>query len=97
MRSSRAAEAQRVSICSSAAAIGGELGENMGRGRQWQGWEVFLLREAAGENRRRGLKYSVGEYAGRLQDVAKRTGRSYAAVRKMAHEIHARSFRTRRR
>ena len=72
-------------------------GENMGRGRQWQGWEVFLLREAAGENRRRGLKYSVGEYAGRLQDVAKRTGRSYAAVRKMAHEIHARSFRTRRR
>ena len=97
MRSSRAAEAELVSICSSAVRIGGERGKNMGRGRQWQGWEVFLLREAARENRRRGLKYSVGEYAGRLKDVAKRTGRSYAAVRKMAHDIHARSFRPRRR
>ena len=67
----------------------------MGRGRQWQGWELFLLRSAAAENWRRGLTLPEGGFANRLQYVAERTGRSYAAVRKKAHEVDAVSFRTR--
>ena len=61
----------------------------MGRGRQWQGWELFLLRSAAAENWRRGLTLPEGGFANRLQYVAERTGRSYAAVRKKAHEVDA--------
>ena len=68
----------------------------MGRGRTWQGWELFILRSAAQENRRRGLKNGVGGYANRLRYVAARTGRSYAAIRKKAHEVDAVSFRHRR-
>ena len=65
----------------------------MGRGQAGKAWELRLLREEAGDNYQEGLKEAKGGYANRLQEVAKRTGRSYAAVRKKAHESDAVSCR----
>ena len=69
--------------------------------RLWLPEEDELIRQAARANYELSIKAGdVGRprrgFANRLQDVAAKTGRSYAAVRKRAERIGATSYRPRR-
>lgn len=79
-----------------------------GRGRTWTPEEDAAIREAAQHTRKYGLVgFELGDIqAGRramddpfrneLRHVAKMIGRTYAAVRKRAERIGARSYRTKK-
>lgn len=80
----------------------------MPRGRPWTADEDQAIREAAEGNRRKGIARSVHDrgdclavgdfegarqgYSKRLQEVASRIGRTYAATLKRAQRIGAESY-----
>jgi len=77
-----------------------------GRGRTWTPEEDAAIREAATLNRRLGITgFDLGDvqagrramddtYRNELRAVARSIGRTYAAVRKRAERIGARSYRS---
>lgn len=72
----------------------------MPRGRRWTEAEDTAIERATCENvergildpRPRGRARGRGDYAGRLERLAKELGRSYAAVLKRAQRIGAASY-----
>jgi len=72
-----------------------------GRGEPWKAWEDALIRLAADDNakhgivafRPRGRARGANDYANRLREIARKTNRTYAAVRQRAYRIGAHSYR----